>query len=237
MNGDNRFPYPAVRRKLLKWFKANARSYPWRTTSNWFHLLMAEMMLRRTRANQAARVYVQFTQQFETPADSAKVESTVLLKMFEPLGLAWRGRQLLQTLDFLSDSYAKRRPEPSDDLFAIPGVGDYSNAMLRNRLFNERLPALDSNMARLICRIEGWSYSAEARRKRQIIEVAHKLVQIKASRELNLAILDFSALVCKPVHPVCVGCPLASHCSYGRKRLNRISGHRVRGSPVNSARM
>lgn len=228
MNRGSEFPYPAVRKRLLDWFKTNARTYPWRTTSNWFHLLMAEMMLRRTRADQAARVYLQFTQQFETPADSAKVESTVLLKMFEPLGLAWRGRQLLQTLDFLSDSYAIRKPEPSDDLFAIPGVGDYSNSMLRNRLFNERLPALDSNMARLICRIKGWSYSAESRRKKQIVEVAHKLVKIKASRELNLAVLDFSALVCKPVQPVCAACPLASQCAHGQ-RLNRMPGHRVRG--------
>ncbi|MCE9598056.1 MAG: hypothetical protein K8S54_08815 [Spirochaetia bacterium] len=222
--GKVEFPYSSVRKKLLTWFRKNARSYPWRTTGNWFHLLMAEMMLRRTRADQAARVYSRFTDRFETPADCQTAGPTELLEIFKPLGLQWRARQLLETLDYLSDSYAKRTPQKSDDLLAIPGVGEYANSMLRNRLFNEQLPALDSNMARVICRINGWKYSAESRRKKNVIAVAHQLVQTKSSRELNLAVLDFSALVCKPGKPDCPLCPLVRMCSLGGKTVRRPVG-------------
>ncbi|PKL32967.1 MAG: hypothetical protein CVV45_10060, partial [Spirochaetae bacterium HGW-Spirochaetae-10] len=55
-----------LRRALLQFFEEHHRSYPWRRTKNWFHLLMAEMMLRRTRADQVLPVYKEFTDRYRT---------------------------------------------------------------------------------------------------------------------------------------------------------------------------
>ncbi len=210
------FPYKFVREKLLRWFESNARQYPWRTTGNWFHLLMAEMMLRRTRADQADRVYRSFTQEFETPAASAAAGKARLLKIFKPLGLRWRAEQLIHTIDYLKDQYESRAPAREDDLRKIPGVGEYADALLRNRLYGEKLPALDSNMARLICRIAGLKFSQESRRNRSIKQIAHQLVQTKHSQKLNLAVLDFCALVCKPSRPDCAACTLQKQCKFAQ---------------------
>lgn len=208
------FPYRSVRRTLLAWFQKNARDYPWRKTGNWFHLTMAEMMLRRTRADQAARVYAEFTSRFTT-AQSAQANREEVLAILAPLGLKWRTKQILETIDYLKDTYKTRKPSANDDLTRIPGVGEYSNAMIRNRLYGERLPALDSNMARLICRISGKKFTQESRRNRFVSDVAHSLVQTKHSRDLNLAVLDYCALVCKPTRPLCGQCKLISKCKYG----------------------
>jgi A/G-specific adenine glycosylase len=209
---------PRLRRALLRWFETHQRQYPWRRTGNWFHLLMAEMMLRRTRADQVVPVYREFCERFETPAAALELSPAAFRRLLQPLGLTWRSRQLRETLHYLRDTYERRAPAPSDSLEEIPGVGSYSSAMLRNRLFEERIAAIDCNVARFICRLLGWPYHAESRRKRGVIELANRFVNSPHSRDLNLAILDLSALVCKPRTPLCTDCPLQKLCETGLTR-------------------
>ena len=40
------------RNYILKWFEKNKRDYPWRETDDPFRLLIAEIMIRRTNADQ-----------------------------------------------------------------------------------------------------------------------------------------------------------------------------------------
>ena len=209
--------FPTVRRKLLRWFKKNQRDYPWRRTGNWFHLLMAEMMLRRTRADQVAPVYEDFCGRFSTPVDAHRCPPRKLEQILEPLGLKWRSRQMRETFAYLKDTFARRAPGPGDDLEAIPGVGPYSSAMLRNRLFGEAVATVDSNVARFICRLSGREFHAESRRNKEVIALANRFVKSKHSQDLNLAVLDLSALVCKPGRPLCGECPVAKECDYGRQ--------------------
>ncbi|MEQ9365453.1 MAG: hypothetical protein RIF32_14500, partial [Leptospirales bacterium] len=198
------------------WFAVHQRDYPWRETANWFHLLMAEMMLRRTRADQVVPVYLEFCERYETPEAAARATPRTFNRLFHPLGLAWRGRQLRETVQFLSDRYENRAPIPADELQEIPGVGPYCSAMLRNRLFDERVATVDSNVARFICRLLNRPYHAESRRDREVIALANRFVNSPRSRDLNLAILDLSALICKPRAPLCGECPLAGLCETGR---------------------
>lgn len=204
------------RTRLLRWFRTNQRNYPWRRTENWFHLLMAEMMLRRTRADQVAPVYVKFCSRYTSPAEACRAPAQSFRRVLAPLGLEWRARQLRETVHYLRDHFSTRAPEPADDLEAIPGVGPYSSAMLRNRLFGERIAAIDSNVARFVCRLTGRDYHAESRRNRQVIALANAFVDAPRAADLNLAILDLSALVCKPRRPNCPACPLTALCHTGQ---------------------
>lgn len=214
---------PALRRSLLRWFAVHQRDYPWRRTGNWFHLLIAEMMLRRTRADQVVPVYLEFCKRYTTPREAARASPQVFAKILQPLGLTWRSRQLKETVHFLSDNFKNRQPAPEDALQEIPGVGPYSSAMLRNRLFQERIAAVDSNVARFVCRLLDWPYHAESRRNRDVIELANRFVNSSRSPELNLAILDLSALVCKPRTPQCSQCPLVRLCETGLRTTGNSS--------------
>src|SRR6478736_5956502 len=49
---------------IVEWFAKNGRMYPWRRESDPFRILVAEMMLQRTRADQVLPVYEQFINQF-----------------------------------------------------------------------------------------------------------------------------------------------------------------------------
>lgn len=100
-----------LRRALLQFFEEHHRSFPWRRTKNWFHLLMAEMMLRRTRADQVLPVYKEFTDRYRTAAD-ALADGATVREMLRPLGLGWRNEAIFDTLAYLRDNMAVRRLPP-----------------------------------------------------------------------------------------------------------------------------
>lgn len=205
--------WPALRRRLLLWFKKNQRRYPWRRSGNWFHALMAEMMLRRTRADQALAVYRDFTKRYRTPRAALAAPPEELAAVLYPLGLEWRIRQLRETIGYVCDHYGARGPRPEDELTDIPGVGPYSRAILRNRWFDAREAAVDVNVARIFARLTGARLHAESRRDRQLIRLVQEFVNHARANELNLALLDLAALVCRPTRPLCGQCPLEKSCA------------------------
>jgi len=73
---------------------------------------------------------------------------------------------------------------------------------------------VDSNVARFLSRLAGIHFSAESRRKPLTIHYANLFMHVKRSFELNLAILDFSAAVCRAKKPLCDDCVLKTNCAY-----------------------
>jgi adenine-specific DNA glycosylase len=146
--------------------------------------MMAELMLRRTRSDQVLEVYESFTTSYKNPLQAQQDRSGVR-KELQSLGLHWRNEQLLETIDYLSDHYSKRRKlKKEDELTKIPGIGDYCNAMLRSRLFGEPVAAIDSNVARIYCRLLDAPYDPEVRRKPWIIELSQRFMDVATADEV-----------------------------------------------------
>ena len=213
--------FRTIRPRLLTWFRQHRRDFPWRRTFNWFHLLMAEMMLRRTRADQVLPVYLEFTRRYKTARSAGQADSGELDELFYTLGLHWRSKQLRSTIQYIQDNYNKRQPRTNLDFQRIPGVGDYSSAMIRSRLYGDRAAAIDSNVARFFARVSGLEPHPENRRNPYIIQLADAFVRGKYVRDLNIAIVDFAALVCLPRRPLCQSCPLRSYCATGKKNTSK----------------
>ncbi|MBE7439560.1 MAG: hypothetical protein HS115_13970 [Spirochaetales bacterium] len=210
-----------MRRSLLGWFGEHGRSYPWRRSSSWYHLLVAEMMLRRTRADQVLPVYQNFIRKYPAPAKTASLKKEQLRELFRPLGLNWRSEQFARTLAVLQDGSVVRGLCRKDEdqgkrWQAIPGVGSYSEAMILSLLFGQRRPAIDSNVVRIFYRLAGRPYRPDFRRRRELLETARAFVQSPRAGQLNLALVDLGALVCRPGRPNCALCPLQKRCNFNR---------------------
>jgi A/G-specific adenine glycosylase len=68
-------------------------------------------------------------------------------------------------------------------------------------------------MARVLERFFGERKMADIRYDPYLQDLAYRIVAHKNSKEINWAILDFSALICKP-KPLCSLCMLNSRCTY-----------------------
>ena len=57
---------------LTDWSRKNSPEYPWRKTSDPYHIMVSEMLLRRTRASSVIAVYVKFLEKFPDVSHLAK---------------------------------------------------------------------------------------------------------------------------------------------------------------------
>ena len=98
------------------------------------------------------------------------------------------------------------------------GIGPYTASAVLAIVYGRAEPLLDVNMARLLGRFLGSSRRTEAGSNRSLHALALRLVGGKRSLEVNWAVLDFGALVCKARRPLCPECPLRTRCEYAMSR-------------------
>ncbi len=72
---------------ISRWGRHYFQDFPWRHTRDPYHLLMAEVMLHRTRAAQVAPVWVRFMERFPAPGALAAAPVEDLHDALYSLGL------------------------------------------------------------------------------------------------------------------------------------------------------
>jgi len=202
------------RRKIIGWFKKNKRNYPWRETRDPFRILVAEMMLRRTRADQVVPIYERFCREFPDVQTLARANQEAIEKILIPLGLKWRMRAFTMMALEVVEKYHSRIPDTRKELISLPGVGEYVAGAVLSIAYGKNEWLVDSNILRIFKRYFGIRTSKEGRRDKHVIEMAKIYMSGKDPGAATMGILDISALVCKPQNPLCKGCPLRKSCHY-----------------------
>ncbi len=202
------------RKVLIKWFNKNKRNYPWRKTKNPFRILIAEMMLQRTKADQVHAVYLDFFSIFKTPYDVASTNMRKLKLLLYPLGLRWRIKKFKEVSISLVKNFGGKVPRSREEISKLPGVGDYIAGIVLSIAFNKKEWIVDSNVVRVFKRYFGISTSKEGRRDKHVVDIARIYADYKNPRNANLALLDFAALICTPRRPEHERCPLSKNCHY-----------------------
>jgi len=207
---------PAViGRELIKWWRAHGRRYPWRETRDPYKIIVAEIMLQRTKADQVLPVYRDFLEKFPTIHHLVRAAPEEIEEFFKRLGLRWRADKIRKMADFVVREYNGRFPRSKEMLMKIPGVGDYISSALLSFAYGLPYVVVDSNVCRIIQRVFGIKARGEARRDKRFHELAREMLpENEDSRLLNFALIDFAALVCKPRRPLCSSCPIRNLCSY-----------------------
>jgi len=203
----------AVRRAMLKWFRAEARDLPWRRTSDPYKVWLSEIMLQQTRVDQGLPYYLRFVEALPTVEALAAANEDAVLKLWEGLGYYTRARNLHKTARLLVEQHGGALPREAKALQLLPGIGKYTAGAIASIAFGERAPALDGNVKRVLSRL----YNIEGRidetaTEQELWEMAASLVPQKAPGDFNQAMMELGARICTPKKPDCDGCPLAGAC-------------------------
>ncbi len=219
MDEKNKTKY--LQRALLRWYESNQREFPWRRegVSN-FELIFSEVLLQRTRAETVAAYYPIFFGAYPDWEHLIRATDDELETILRPLGLykhrAKRIRKMIEEYTLKNGELPKNKNELNESSFASLYISNaYELFVLK-----KRAPLLDVNMSRVLKRYFIPGEFQDVRHDREIQALAKKVTSVKACKELNWAILDFSALVCKARTPLCGKCVLNSKCSYYLNYLN-----------------
>ena len=204
----------AFRKDLTRWGKANRRSFPWRETDDPFRILVAEILLQRSRGKTVAKVYETFVARWPDAASLARARVDTIEKVIRPLGLSRRAGTLKQMAAAVSG--LGEVPSTLDGLLALPGVGPYAAGATLAVAFGKRAPVVDGVTARVYRRYFGLDPAIPASSDPQLWRVVAEASPARNNKEWNWAVLDLASSVCLPKVPRCHECPLALHCGWSQ---------------------
>ena len=222
MNDHNLARISFFTESLSRWSlrKGNLRIFRWRSTSNPYELLIAELLLRRTNAPAVKNIFDEFLAMYPTLSHFVNAEPAQLLNLVSRLGLTWRAQNVVEICKTLKRRPNKDIPLCFETLITFPGVGPYvARATLLNAEVMRTVP-VDTNVVRVICRYFGFNLSDNLRRNKQFQEFADSLLPCKDVRCFNYGLLDLSAKFCLSRDPLCRECPLRWGCQYAAKCLD-----------------
>jgi A/G-specific adenine glycosylase len=213
---------------LIRWSRTHRRDFPWRHWSDPYKLLVAEILLHQTRADSVAAFLPIFLHRFPEPITLTNVNSRDLALFLRPLGF---GQQRAVRLAALGARLATAPAMPTTvrELRALPGVGTYTAGMVAAITSHSRVPAVDTNVARLISRVFGLTPShSEARKSSNIWYKAAEIARlVRDPSRIIWAMLDLADELCSAKSPMCEACPLRRQCPYHRGALKARSDRRA----------
>lgn len=200
---------------LLSWYSEYGRHFAWRESNRTeYELVIAEVLLQRTKAENVAKYYTGFVHRFPNWEALATAGQELLAFHLRPLGLATQRAQRLYALAMEMVRRQGVLPTNRVELESIPIFGQYIANAIELVIFDQVAPLLDVNMARLLERYFGPRKLVDIRYDPYLQELAKRVATHTFTKHLNWAILDFAALVCQATRPRCPGCVLNRTCSF-----------------------
>lgn len=186
---------------------------PWKGENDPYKIWLSEIMLQQTRVAQGLKYYNNFIKTFHDIHKLAKASDKKIFKMWEGLGYYSRCRNLIETARYISKNRKGKFPDTYEEIRALKGVGPYTAAAISSFAFNLPYAVLDGNVYRVLARVFGINKPVDTTEgKKYFQSLADKLLDIKQPGLYNQSIMDFGAVVCKPVSPLCTQCDFNKNC-------------------------
>jgi A/G-specific adenine glycosylase len=203
----------AVGPLLIEWAKSEGRAFPWREVgSTPYEVLVSELLLKRTTAQAASRVYGQFLAEFPDLAAITSASPDNLEAILSSVGLQrQRAHGFKAMAQFLVDHYGGVVPSDLDLLRTVPQVGEYAARAVLSFGYGKAAAVVDSNVVRVLGRLFSLSLGPDPKLAR-FQELADTVLPVHDHKRFNWGILDLGALVCRYDRPRCEICPLMSIC-------------------------
>lgn len=201
---------------LLEWWEDlnERKSYPWRNTRDPYAIIVAEILLQRTKRDAVIKVFNDFLKKYPNAKALSKSNPDELKRIIGSLGLTNVRVKLL--LNFAKVAAEKGIPKDYNELTKLPGVGDYTASMVMSLAYGKDFAAVDKNVARIFIRLFDLT-PANADRPQDdptVRKIAEKCLPSGKAKEYNLALVDLGWYICRPKKPLCDICPLRTGCLY-----------------------
>lgn len=211
-------------KKLLKWNeKENTRQMPWKAEKDPYKIWLSEIILQQTRVEQGLNYYKNFIKAFPDVQTLAKAPEEKVFKLWEGLGYYSRVRNIILTARFIATELNGNFPEDHASILKLKGVGNYTAAAIASFAYNLPHSVLDGNVFRVLSRIFAIDTPIDSSAgKKEFSELAQKILPQTQAGVYNQAIMDFGAVVCKPL-PECKICFFHNYCqAYLNNRQNEL---------------
>jgi A/G-specific adenine glycosylase len=198
--------------RLLQHYVDNFRRLPWRSPPGApppdpYRVWLSEVMLQQTTVAAVAPRFELFVARWPTIEALASADDSEVLSEWAGLGYYARARNLIAC----AREVARRGgfPASAAELRQLPGIGGYTSAAIAAIAFGERAAAVDTNVERVIARLNALQRPPGA----QVEALALAMIPAGRAGDFTQAMMDLGATICRPKAPRCHQCPLSVDCA------------------------
>jgi len=197
---------------LLQHYVDNFRRLPWRAAPGEpppdpYRVWLSEIMLQQTTVAAVRARFERFVAKWPTMEALAAARDEEVLSEWAGLGYYARARNLIACAREVARIGAF--PTTSAGLRKLPGIGAYTAAAIAAIAFGERGAAVDTNVRRVVSRLNGLGEPAAD----QIAALTLAMIPRGRAGDFTQAMMDLGATICRPKAPMCSVCPLQGHCA------------------------
>ena len=216
---------------LFQWNQNhNNRQMPWKGEKDPYKIWLSEIILQQTRVEQGLKYYEKFITAYPNVEALAAAPEEKVFKLWEGLGYYSRCRNLIASARVVSEVHKGKFPSTYETILALKGVGNYTAAAIASFGYNLPYAVLDGNVFRVLSRIFGVDTPVDTSTgKTEFTALAQRILPEGKAGVYNQAIMDFGALICKPV-PECRSCFFNRHCAaflQGRQDLLPVKEKKI----------
>ncbi len=170
-------------------------------------------MLQQTQVATVIPYYAGWLRRFPDFASLAHASENDVLRAWQGLGYYARARNLHATARAVMDRHLARFPRSVEQMQQLPGIGKYTAHAVASFAFNQSVPIVEANTARVLTRLFDFRESIDSGPGRQTLwQFAAMLVPKSNASIFNSALIDLGALVCVARQPKCGICPVKKFC-------------------------
>jgi A/G-specific adenine glycosylase len=207
-------PLASFADRLIAWQQRHGRhDLPWQNTGDPYRVWLSEIMLQQTQVATVIPYYQRFLARFPDLAALAAAPVEEVMGLWSGLGYYARARNLHACAQAVMADHGGAFPRQPEAIAELPGIGRSTANAIAVFCFGARLPILDGNVKRVLCRhagIEGWPGSPAV--ESQSWRYATSLLPERETAAYIQAQMDLGATVCTRSKPKCESCPVAEDC-------------------------
>ena len=129
-------------------------------------------------------------------------------------------RNLKKAAEVIANEHGGAFPRTFKELVKLPGIGDYTAGAIASICFNEKVPAVDGNVLRVLSRVRADDANVLEAKTKKSAEALLRSIMPEQAGAFNEALMELGETVCLPNGaPLCADCPLAYLCLAHQKGL------------------
>jgi len=139
----------AFQKLVLSRYRAAARKFPWRETTDPYAILVSEIMLQQTQVSRVTEKFPEFLAAFPDVAFLAAAPLADVLAAWQGMGYNRRAIALQKCARIVTDEYGGRLPDDPTILATFPGIGRATAASICAYAFNRPVVFIETNIRRV----------------------------------------------------------------------------------------
>jgi len=170
-------------------------------------------MLQQTQVATVIPYYDEWFRRFPDFAALARASENDVLRAWQGLGYYTRARNLHASAKSIVDRHRGCFPRSVEQMQQLPGIGKYTAHAVASFAFNQSVPIVEANTARVLTRLFDFRDTINSVASRKTLwHFATSLLPKSNARIYNSALIDLGALICIPRKPKCGICPVKKFC-------------------------